>query len=160
MNTLKIEAKLAEKYKYKNLPDDLSRKYRIFWIENIPAHLKINGAKVPLFTINGSPICEWYDRIVVGDYGAFIEFKEDAIVNDFVVAPWQGYRIYDERYNQRVKYHWLTIDDNSEIKIYKQVREVSYADYKVNRYYISVHEAFTMECIAESLIENREKEYG
>jgi len=153
MNTLKIEAKLAEKYKYKNLPDNLSRKYHIFWIENIPKYLKINGARVPLFTINGSPICEWYDRIVIGDYGAFIEFREDAITNDFKIAPGQDYRVYDERYNQRVKYLWLTIDDNSEIKIYKQVREVSYADYKVNRYYISVHEVFTMEYIAESLIE-------
>ena len=36
MNTLIIEAKLAEKYMYKPLPDDLSQKYREFFRENIP----------------------------------------------------------------------------------------------------------------------------
>lgn len=158
MNTLKIEAKLAEKYKYKNLPDELSRKYHIFWIENIPERLHLNGGKVPLFTINGTPICEWYDRIVIGDYGAFIEFSESAKCTDFVCAPGQEYRINNERYNQHVKYYWLTIDDGSDIKIYKQIREVTYADYRPNKYYISVHEAFVMEDIAERLILKRKAE--
>lgn len=43
MNTLKIEAKLADKYKYKNLPDDLSEKYRQYFRENIPEWLCVDG---------------------------------------------------------------------------------------------------------------------
>lgn len=54
----------------------------------------------------GSLICEWYDRIVIGDYGAFIEFPESAIRNNFEVEKGQEYRINDERYSSRVKYHW------------------------------------------------------
>ena len=40
MNTLKIEALLAKKYKYKPLKDGLSDKYRQFFKDNIPADRK------------------------------------------------------------------------------------------------------------------------
>ena len=43
MNTTMIEAKLAEQYKYKKLPDDLSEKYRQYFIDNIPDGLFLNG---------------------------------------------------------------------------------------------------------------------
>ena len=158
MNTLKIEAKLAAKYKYKKLPDDLSEKYRNFWKENIPDFLSVYGGRIPLYTVYGSLICEWYDRIVIGDYGAFIEFPKSAICNDFEVAKGQEYRIYDERYSTRVKYHWFTISDGSDIKIYKQIRGVTYADYQPNKYYISVHEAFNMESVADVII--AKQKYG
>lgn len=147
MNTLKIEAKLAEKYKYKPLPDDLSTKYRRFFIENIPPHLDIShshipGGKNPLFTINGSMVCTDYNRIVVGDYGAFVEFDPHYEGTNFIIAPGQEYRVNDERYSQNVKYIWLTINDGSGIKIYKQKKRVSYADYIPGRYYVSVHEVY------------------
>lgn len=143
MNTLKIEAKLAEKYKYKNLPGDLSGKYRNYWKENIPDYLSINGDKTPLYTINAAPICKWYDRIVIGDYGAFIEFSKEA-AESFALAPGQEYRVYDARFADRVKYVWLTTNDGSNVKIYEQRRRVTYADYQPGKYYVSVHEAFTL----------------
>ena len=147
MNTLKIEAKLAEKYKYKPLPDDLSTKYRRFFIENIPPHLSVShsripGGKNPLFTIHGSMVCTDYNRIVVGDYGAFVEFDPHYEGTNFIIAPRQEYRVNDERYSKNVKYIWLTIDDGSGIKIYKQKKRVSYADYIPGRYYVSVHEVY------------------
>ena len=108
MNTLKIEAKLAEKYKYKPLPADLSEKYRQFFTENIPPHLDIShvcipGARSPLFNICGSMVCTNYDRIVVGDYGAFVEFSPHYEGTNFVIAPGQEYRVNDERYSKNVK---------------------------------------------------------
>ena len=139
MNTLKIEAKLAEKYKYKKLPDDLSEKYRSFYIENIPDFLSLNGGE-KLYTLKDSLLCNSYDRIVVGDYGAFIEFSEKPEMTVFSIAPGQEYRIYDNQYSKTVKYEWFTIDDGSKIKIYKQKRRVNYADYKPKKYYVSVHE--------------------
>ena len=140
MNTLKIEALLAKKYKYQPLPADLSPKYREFFKENIPDWLSVDGAKTGLATINGTPICNWYDRIVIGDYGAFIEFSKEAIASSYIIQPGQEYRVYDDKYKNSVKYVWLTIDDGSGIKIYQQKRGVRYADYKPNRYYVSVHE--------------------
>lgn len=138
MNTLKIEAALAKKYKYRPLKHDLSEKYRKFYLDNIPTELNVNGGVDTLFTLNGSPICDGYDRIVIGDYGAFIEFSTSPY--SFIVKPGQEYRIDDERYSKNVKYHWLTINDNSDVKIYHQMRTVAYADYLPDKYYVSVHE--------------------
>lgn len=140
MNTLKIEAALAKKYGYRPLPADLSQKYRQYFIENIPEFLHVEGSETQLMTMNGTPICHKYDRVVVGDYGAFIEFSEDAVSSEFIIQPGQEYRVNDEKYRKNVKYIWLTINDGSNIKIYKQRRKVSYADYKAKKYYVSVHE--------------------
>lgn len=141
VNTLKIEAKLAEKYGYKKLPDDLSQKYRQFFTENIPDGLCIDGGGF-LRTAKGSVICKEYRRIVVGDYGAFIEFDSVPDDTSLIVAPGQEYRVNDERYSKNVKYIWLTIDDGSGIKVYHQKKGVTYADYLPGMYYVSVHEAY------------------
>ena len=79
MNTLKIEALLAKKYGYKPLSSELSEKYRQFYLENIPKGLNVDGGIETLYTTNGTPICNGYDRIVIGDYGAFIEFSTPLI---------------------------------------------------------------------------------
>ena len=47
--------------------------------------------------------------------------------------------MYDDRYKDRVKYDWLTIK-GMDIKVYHQKRTVNYADYKVGKYYVSVHD--------------------
>ena len=140
MNTLKIEAALSKKYKYRNLPGDLSEKYREFFCENIPRFLSKSGSEDTLYTLSGSPICSGYDRIVIGDYGAFIEFSQSVFSDSFIIKPGQEYRVDDERYSKNVKYIWLTINDGSDIKIYFQKKGVTYADYKPGRYYVSVHE--------------------
>ena len=51
MNTLNIEAKLAQKYGYKPLPKDLSEKHRQFYAEcfilvHMSVQYKINGCDV------------------------------------------------------------------------------------------------------------------
>lgn len=140
MNTLRIEALLAKKYGYQPLASDLSAKYRNFFLENIPNGLNVNGGTETLYTLNGSPICDGYDRIVIGDYGAFIEFSASPYTNTFIIAPGQEFRIYDKQFANRVKYIWLTIDDGSNIKIYDQKRTVLYADYQPKKFYVSVHE--------------------
>lgn len=140
IDTRKIEAKLAEKYHYCDLPEDLSKKYRQYYIDQIPPFLK-DEVSIPLYTTNGSLIAKGYFRIVVGDYGAFVEIDEaDANTSLFTVAPGQEYRINDPKFSRHIKYEWYTIDDESNVKIYKQKRRVTYADYIPNKYYVSVHE--------------------
>lgn len=139
MNTLGIEAKLAQRYGYSPLPKDLSKKYREYFKNNIPSCL-LGSTDKELQTSKGTTVSNGFVRIVVGDYGAFIEFnKEQANAKAYVVAPGQEYRINNPRYSN-VKYHWYTIDDGSNVKIYYQKRKVSYADYKPGMYYVSVHE--------------------
>ena len=140
MNTLSIESDLANQYKYKKLPADLSDKYRKLFRENIPEFLDVNGSNDALLNFSGNPVCYGYDRIVVGDYGAFVEFSESQKADNFIIKPGQEYRVNDQRYSKNVKYIWLTIADSSLVKIYLQKRGVSYADYKPGKYYVSVHE--------------------
>ena len=147
MNTLHFEEILAKSWKYKPLPEEMSTKYRQFYRENIPSWLSENGSETPLYTSKGSLICSGYDRIVIGDYGAFIEFDDDKMssqypIPTFEIAPGQEYRINDERYSKNVKYIWLTIMDGSNIKIYLQKKGVLYADYIAGKYYVSVHEVY------------------
>lgn len=140
MNTLKVEATLAKRYKYKPLPDDLSGRAREWYKQNIPAFITEAENTIDLFTASGTLVCHGYDRIVIGDYGAFIEFSEPA--TELIIAPGQEYRVDDPKYSKNVKYIWLTAQDNSHIKVYKQRRTVSYADYKPGKYYVSVHEVW------------------
>lgn len=139
MNTLGLEAELALQYGYSPLPKALSRKYREHFRRNIPACL-LNNESRSLCTLNGALVANGFIRIVVGDYGAFIEFsKAQANESLLIIAPGQEYRVNDPKYSN-VKYHWYTIDDNSNVKIYYQKRRVLYADYKPGMYYVSVHE--------------------
>ena len=141
MDTRPLELELAQQYKYKPLSKELSNKYRTIYLENIPQFLKENNQ--PLYTVNKTLICNSFERIVIGDYGAFVEFSsQQANKNSFIIAPGQEYRLYDKKYSDNVKYIWLTIDDDSNIKIYYQKKTVKYADYLPKKYYVSVHEVY------------------
>lgn len=145
MNTLDIEAKLAQEYGYKPLPKELSEKYRQFYIDNLPEGLSMERSDTVLCTKTGTVVCNGYTRIVVGDYGAFIEFDEEqANFDEYIIAPGQEYRVNNPRYSKNVKYIWMTIPDGSNIKIYKQKKQVSYADYKSGMFYISPHECMIL----------------
>jgi hypothetical protein len=136
-----LNDELSNKYKYKKLSNKLSNIARNIYTNTIPAFLLSFDKTKPLYSLNGSLICNGYDRIVIGDYGAYIEFSSEQANKDlFIIAPGQEYRL-EPRYSN-VKYIWLTIDDGSQIKIYYQKNTVSYADYKPQYYYISVYEVY------------------
>lgn len=137
---LNLQEDLAEEYKYKALDKDKSEYYRNLWLENLPEGLCVDGANIPIYTNTGELICSGYNRIVIGDYGAFIEFlPEQANKDAYRIKEGQEYRVNNPRYMYNVKYNWLTIED-TDLKIYEQKKTVAYADYKAGRYYISPHE--------------------
>ena len=142
MDTRRVEMLLAKKYGYKPLDKELSLKYRGYFEENIPGGLCLNGDNRPLYTEKETKICNGYRRIVVGDYGAFVEFDDENTAGcwPFIIKPGQEYRIDNPKYSKNIKYIWRTVDDGSGIKIYEQKRTVSYADYIPGMYYVSVHE--------------------
>ena len=145
-----LSNELSNKYQYKKLSNKLSNIAQNIYANTIPAFLLSFDRTKPLYTINGSLICNGYERIVIGDYGAYIEFSSEQANKDlFIIAPGQEYRL-EPRYSN-VKYIWLTIDDGSQIKIYYQKNTVSYADYKAQYYYISVYEVYpeTIKLIGE-----------
>lgn len=130
---------LVKRFNYQKLTDELSKKSREFYFKHLPTEFNIIGSNEELITLNGTLISKGYQRIVIGDYGAFIEFsKEQAIIENMKVQDGEEYRLEDEKYN--VKYFWLTAIDDSGIKIYHQKRKVSYADYLPDMYYVSPYE--------------------
>ena len=141
-----LSNELSNKYQYKKLPEKISSIAQNIYAGTIPTFLLMTANTRPLYTVNGSLICNSYDRIVIGDYGAYIEFSsEQANKELFIIAPGQEYRL-EPRYSN-VKYIWLTIDDGSGIKIYYQKNTVKYADYIPNKYYVNVYEVYPKEII-------------
>ena len=122
---------------YKPLPSGESKKQRKAYLDNLPSWLDIEGDSTPLHTKNGTLLCSGYNRVVIGDYGAFIEFTSTQANKDVIcVKKGQEYRIKDPKYRNNVKYLWYTIEDGSDIKLYWQLRKVSYADYNPKMFYV------------------------
>lgn len=103
----------------------------------------MSGDTISLETADGTVIANGYNRIVIGDYGAFVEFSRvQACMRRLKIKEGQMYRAKDPRYAEHVKYLWLTADDGSNVKVYDQKRPVEYADYMPGMLYVSVYEVF------------------
>ena len=139
---LNFIARITKEYGYKPLPSMKSQLARNFYTKNIPSFLNINGdPSAKLYSTSGTLICEGYNRIVVGDYGAFIEFdRAQAFKDNYKCQPGQEYRFKDPSFARKVKYFWYTTKDNSACKLYFQQKGVAYADYKAFQLYISPYE--------------------
>ena len=134
----RLEEILSWKTDYKQLPSEKSQIARAIYECFIPKFLENFKS---LYSAAGTLICSSFDRVVVGDYGAYVEFsREQANEDVFIVAPGEEYRL-QPRY-KNVKYVWLTIDDGSQVKIYYQKHLVDYADYQEGKYYISIYEVY------------------
>lgn len=164
--TLAKQEELAETYKYKVLENNLALNCMRHYVTSLPKGfcLKHPGVKVidnpeidhciykpgfeihkehklPIVSRDGTMIAYTYNRIVIGHYGAFIEMKTDDIYEKNIkIKRGQEYRVIDRKYRDKVKYQWFTTKDESDCKLYKQMREVAYADYITGKWYISPFE--------------------
>lgn len=132
-------AYLIHIFKYKKLPEYLSKEVRTLYSKCTPKFL---NDKPKLYSDYGNLICNGFNRIVIGDYGLYIEFtKEQA--GEFITATGQEYR--DTEKYKYCKYSWLqsSIEDNT--MIYLQKNTVDYADYKPGMYYVSVYDVVLKE---------------
>lgn len=146
---LKYQEQLANEYKYKPIPRTFFKDVRAEFKEVLPEWCNTSGDTISLETKNGTVITNGYNRIVIGDYGAFVEFSRvQALMRRLKIKEGQAYRVEDPRYAEHVKYLWLTADDGSDVKVYEQKRPVEYADYKSGMLYVSVYEVFPAEADA------------
>jgi len=100
--------------------------------------ISIEGNKLTKFYTNsGTHIAIGYERIVIGDYGAYIEFLPQQINHNVIKNKFEGVP------NKPVKYIWKESIDSSKVKVYEQKGIVSYADYKIGMYYIHPSELIT-----------------
>ena len=128
---LKYQEQLARDYGYKPIQRTFFCDVRAEFQKALPEWCNVSGDTISLETANGTVITNGYNRIVIGDYGAFVEFSR-------VQACMRRLKINAEH----VKYLWLTADDGSDVKVYDQKRSVEYADYKPGMLYVSVYEVF------------------
>ena len=142
---LEFQSKLADERKYAPIEFDLflgdvREKYR----KALPEWCNLNGdSQTSLFTLDDTLISTGYERIVIGDYGAFVEISPTSIRQEAVrCKEGQEYRYSSERFSKNVKFLWLTAKDKSDCKIYLQRKRVCYADYLPGMYYISPYEVY------------------
>ena len=175
-DALLYQDQLAHNYKYKKLEN--SNPIHLKYIDELPLGFTAkehtitpnikNGYEIkpefpiPIYSRKGTLIANKMNRIVIGDYGAFIEIApSDMVLPNIKIKEGQEYRINDEKYSQKVKYHWYTTKDESNCKLYYQQKFVTYADYKPGFWYISPHEVLSKEellClgfIKQDLIKNK-----
>lgn len=72
-----LQDELAIKYKYKKLPPDIAQYARSEYIRTLPDCFDLVGnPNHKLMTVCNTLISSGYKRIVIGDYGVFIEFDK------------------------------------------------------------------------------------
>ena len=100
--------------------------------------LSIEGNNITKFYTNcNTHIATGYTRIVIGDYGAYIEFHPDQINHCVIKNKFNG------QPGRSVKYIWKESIDDCQVKIYEQKGKVSYADYKIGMYYAHPTDSIT-----------------
>ena len=73
--------------------------------------------------------------VVIGGHGAYVEFGRSDLAVPLVSKPGEEWR-QSPRWAQGCKYEWFITPGLPDIKIYKQINTVDYADYKIGFYYI------------------------
>lgn len=134
---------LAKEYGYKPVePNLFLGDVRQRYLEALPEWCALDGDPATILqTLDGTVLCKGYSRIVIGDYGAFVEIAPGQIQKEVLrCKPGQEYRYQDDRFSQHVKYLWFTVRDRSDCKIYYQKKRVEYADYTPGFFYISPYE--------------------
>jgi len=87
-----------------------------------------------LYTLHNEMISIGYERVVFGKRGPYVELNKFQIQEKKLYIPTeQLYRLSDPK----VFYIEFRSTDQSNTKVYYQLRNVAYADYKIGNFYIS-----------------------
>lgn len=142
ISMLKKQEILADQYKYKPLPPLISLLQRQEYEDALPDFLKnLDSYNRNIFSLTGVLIANKFERIVIGDYGAFVEISDDDIIKENIcIKPGEEYRINEPRYSEHVKYFWYEPKEGYKSKLYFQQKTVDYADYKPGFWYVSPYE--------------------
>ena len=142
---------LSKEYGYKKLPSEKSFSVRREYSKTLPDFFMFdNNKNKKLHSRDGVLLAKKWNRVVVGDYGAFIEIDDsDICKTNIVCKPGEEYRINNPKYSGTVKYQWFVPKTGIETKLYFQQHEVTYADYQAGKWYISPYELKEGEYISE-----------
>jgi hypothetical protein len=83
-----------------------------------------------------------FNRVVIGGRGPYVEFTDKQIhLKSFTIPKDQLYRFSDKR----IYYIEFRSIDDANVKLYYQLKTVSYADYKIGMFYISAYDLYTID---------------
>lgn len=122
-------------WKYRPLPK--YRKDEFYAIYSQALNGFDSPAKRPCILNDGTLVANDYLRVVVGDYGPWVEFDRSQILTPLPLLPGHEWRLdteYLERRGLQIKYIARHING---VMVYDQVATVKYADYQVGKIYIS-----------------------
>lgn len=122
---------------YAPLSEEDSKIAREFYAEQV--RLPPEARNVVFHNEAGTVIAKGYNRMVIGDYGPYIEFTEDQIVLENIEQRWAG------KPKREIKYIWMQTKDEERTKVFWQYNTVPYADYKVGLYYVDPRTVFFKE---------------
>jgi len=123
---------VAQARRYRPLPRDASLGIRAIYEANLPRILT-EGDSLSFFTPLGTLLATGYNRVVIGDHGAYVEFLLEHLVVDTLRLK------HGKPTEKAVKYLWWEPVDGSGVKVYEQRDTVAYADYKIGMWYIDPH---------------------
>ncbi len=90
---------------------------------------------IELYSKTGEHIATGYDRIVFGGRGPYIEFTDQLIYNNLYVPKDLQWKTLPKYVGRVAYFEFRSITDY--VKVYFQRKTVSYADYLVDKFYIS-----------------------
>lgn len=84
-----------------------------------------------LYLKNGMSFAKGFERLVHGKRGSYVELTREQILLPLLR------RFKKDLTNTDYYYYWMFPLGFPDVKIYKQLRTVKYADYKIGYYYVS-----------------------
>lgn len=131
---------------YRQLPGEASKIVREYYRMRLrQMAISEHGADdVVLKNDCGTVLANGYRRVVVGDYGAYIEFTQKQLVQEAISPKWPGSQ------KKEASYIWHETTDASKTKVYLQQHRVQYADYVPRMYYVSPDDIFVEQFIDEA----------
>lgn len=127
----KVKYNIENNY-WSPLPKDISKLVREHYRVN--CKFSLDGSNKLICNKAGTKIAVGFNRVVIGDYGAYLEITSGQLCHENIQNKW------NRKPNRPVKYIWMETKDELRTKIYFQQVTVKYADYVVGRYYVNPDE--------------------
>lgn len=135
---LKNNVKKGSKNFYAPLPKEESNIIREYFKNHL--YISVEGDNnTSFYNHDGMILATGYDRVVIGDYGAYIEFSESNMHMQNIEHRWKNKGVG----NRLIKYIWMQSKDDLKTKVYFQQAKVPYADYIPGKYYIDPSDLYT-----------------
>ena len=89
-----------------------------------------------------NPITTGFNRVVHGERGSYVEFETEHLIKENVSIPNNQKWRTTSKWHKKVYYYEYRTNDDS-IMLYFQRKTVSYADYIVGKWYVSLEDIKT-----------------